>query len=1125
MKKFGKRKSKQNSGQRIAKKLVPSAHAPLLVLLALAGLTQSPQPNPWLSWEQPAIAQTTTPPELPDALPKDSKLTIDGSGSLAAMNQALKEKFTAKYTNTPVTANTNGSAAGLAAVLAEKVDLAAIGRRLTDAEKAQGLVEILIKREKIAMLVSDANPFNGSLTIQQFAKIFRGEIKDWSEVGGAPGPIKLVDQPEASDTRNAFSGYPVFKEAPFQAVATAIQAGDENPETIVSKLGPDGIGYITADGVKNLKGARAVLMHKTMPDDPRYPFSQSIAYVYKKGKLSPAAQAFLTFVSGDDAKAAIKSVSSPGAEVLDTKAAVAGAIVGATGASATTGATTATGTTATGTTATGTATPAPTGTTPDGATTPAAAKAAVSTNAIGTATPAAPAAIPPASGDFPWWLLALLPLGGLLWWGLKGKGGGVTAALPDNGPTNAPTNAPTPASTDVTTTVPAPTPATVPFSGAAVPDEALPAAGMAATGLGAAAAIGAAGVGLATAAAPLMESHPRGLAATPADPWDDEVETVDDYDGEAHGEASAEVSPRHVQGASGGLAFPGAGVAAAGVAATAGVAAAVGLTQGDRSLDADVSPQAEWATSERPDQSLDEQPDQSLDEPSDEPSGAPADITPIPETPPVTDNMPVAETPNPDLGLAGLAVVGAAGVVAAGLAGGDRSTEIIPTTPVEPVMPIANIPHEPITQLPPDEYEPLETDYAINPAMSPEYNLEAEEEVVVDTVVTPSPQVNPTVALGMVGAGMVGAGMAGAGMAGAGLAAGVAAASMTTQPKSALDLGGVDDGLPGLPDGYGESRIVLMPRDPQWAYTYWDVPADHRQELRNQGGQTLALRLYDVTDLDENTQTSHSLQQYACDEMARDWYLPIPVSDRDYRAEIGYVTGAGAWLLLARSNSIRIPPVYPSDWSDDQFITIDWQEELEGKTFLQLVPPGTASAPDRPILPNPVFGLAQDADVMRIAGSLYGSMHQAPAEALSSFVFPSGMGQWAMQSETADFWTLPTPSGMGMSGISNMSGIGMGASMPPTTRSRKFWLVADAELIVYGATEPDAQVTIGGVPIQLAADGTFRLQMSFQDGMLDFPIMAIAKDGEQMRQVRLNFNRTTPLRNTNTKDEAQDEQF
>jgi hypothetical protein len=118
---------------------------------------------------------------------------------------------------------------------------------------------------------------------------------------------------------------------------------------------------------------------------------------------------------------------------------------------------------------------------------------------------------------------------------------------------------------------------------------------------------------------------------------------------------------------------------------------------------------------------------------------------------------------------------------------------------------------------------------------------------------------------------------------------------------------------------------------------------------------------------------------------------------------------------------------------------------------------------------------------------------------------------------------VPTMSGVGltMSGV-GMSGVGFSASMPPI-RPRKFWLVADAELIIYGATEPDATVTIGGRPIKLNPDGTFRFQMSFPDGEIDFPILAVASDGEQNRAIHMNFQRQTPERRTNTKEEAVEE--
>jgi hypothetical protein len=336
-----------------------------------------------------------------------------------------------------------------------------------------------------------------------------------------------------------------------------------------------------------------------------------------------------------------------------------------------------------------------------------------------------------------------------------------------------------------------------------------------------------------------------------------------------------------------------------------------------------------------------------------------------------------------------------------------------------------------------------------------------------------------------------------------------------------LSLADVDDSFKGLPNGYGDSRIVILPRDPQWAYAYWDISNQHKEELRRQGGEQLALRLFDVTDLDLSIQCPHSVQEYGCDEMAREWYLPLPVSDREYLLEIGYRTWDGRWLKLARSESMRVPPVYPSDWVEDQFVTLDWEEPLEGKSVLKLVSPSQKASESTATtyqaqteLHNHIFGMVGEMEAHHIAGSIHSSMQDAPSPAphldsVSSYVFPSGAGLWA----------LPTFSGL------NMSGIGLSSGELAKPQPRKFWLVADAELIVYGATEPDATVYVDGEPIVLNSDGTFRFQMSFQDGQLKFPIVAVAADGEQNRSIRMDFERTTSDRRTNTKAEAVEEWF
>ena len=102
----------------------------------------------------------------------------------------------------------------------------------------------------------------------------------------------------------------------------------------------------------------------------------------------------------------------------------------------------------------------------------------------------------------------------------------------------------------------------------------------------------------------------------------------------------------------------------------------------------------------------------------------------------------------------------------------------------------------------------------------------------------------------------------------------------------------------------------------------------------------------------------------------------------------------------------------------------------------------------------------------------------------------------------------------------NESGIGV-----VNPRQRAFWLVADAELIVYGATDPAARLTIGGEDVPLSPDGTFRIQVPFRDGQQVYAIEAVAADGEQRRNIRLEFQRTTPEDNSNPLDQAVAEWF
>lgn len=253
-----------------------------------------------------AVAQSPTlASSQPGSVPGNTVIRISGSSTMDTVNQVLKQRFEQQFPGTQVSVETGGAAKGLQAVLEGKADLAAIGRPLTEAETAQGLVAVPVGRDKIAIVIGSKNSFAKSLDIGQFAKIFRGEIKNWSEVGGK-GAIRFIDRPDSNDTRQAFRTYPAFQAGKFKTGSNASKVSDDNPQAVIEKLGSNGISYLSANQVRNQPGVKTVLMHDTAPTNPKYPFSQSLFYVYKGVNANLAASAFLGYATASAGQEAVK---------------------------------------------------------------------------------------------------------------------------------------------------------------------------------------------------------------------------------------------------------------------------------------------------------------------------------------------------------------------------------------------------------------------------------------------------------------------------------------------------------------------------------------------------------------------------------------------------------------------------------------------------------------------------------------------------------------------------------------------------------------------------------------------------------------------------------------------------
>ncbi|MDB9548483.1 substrate-binding domain-containing protein [Dolichospermum circinale] len=266
----------------------------IINLALLMSMTTSPMVASFLI-SAPVQAQTDTSAfSSPPTVENGTIVKIDGSANFLTLNQTLKENFEKQFSGTQVEVAINGNEEALKAILDGKVDLAALGRELTPEEKAQGLEQILVRREKIAIIVSNHNPFQGGLTTEQLAKIFRGEITDWSQVGNAQGKIRLIDHPDHSDTRASLSEYPAFKSGQF-ANANAVQMLDDNTANIIKELGHDGISYVLANQVSKLPAVRVLKIQDFSPETVEYPFYQPFVYVYQQNP-SPKVKDFLGFI-------------------------------------------------------------------------------------------------------------------------------------------------------------------------------------------------------------------------------------------------------------------------------------------------------------------------------------------------------------------------------------------------------------------------------------------------------------------------------------------------------------------------------------------------------------------------------------------------------------------------------------------------------------------------------------------------------------------------------------------------------------------------------------------------------------------------------------------------------------
>jgi len=239
-----------------------------------------------------------------------------GGGGAIYHVQALTNRFTQLHPNVTFQTEDIGSDASVKLTESGAIDVGFTSRDLTTDEKTQ-LDSLPIGAVGTAVMVSSDNPVS-NLTADQVRQIFTGQISDWSQVGGAPGEIRVMVREKTASTRKSFEDYFFNGTKPaYAASATELHDIDSMAET--ARSFKTAVGMVTLENVTlkeagtKLVGIDGVPATLATLRDGTYPVQRNAYLVYSPdpSKVKPVIRAFLDFAQSPDGRKALDAVNAP----------------------------------------------------------------------------------------------------------------------------------------------------------------------------------------------------------------------------------------------------------------------------------------------------------------------------------------------------------------------------------------------------------------------------------------------------------------------------------------------------------------------------------------------------------------------------------------------------------------------------------------------------------------------------------------------------------------------------------------------------------------------------------------------------------------------------------------------
>lgn len=170
-------------------------------------------------------------------------VATDGSTSMEKVIGYLSEAYMEENNKIKVTYNPTGSGSGIQAVSEGRCDIGLSSRDLKDEEKSN-LEDTVVAIDGIAIIVNPKNTVK-DLTIAQITSLYKGEVTNWKEVGGADSPVVLIGREAASGTRDGFESITNTKDS--CKYSQELTSTGDVVQTVASN--PNAIGYASLASV------------------------------------------------------------------------------------------------------------------------------------------------------------------------------------------------------------------------------------------------------------------------------------------------------------------------------------------------------------------------------------------------------------------------------------------------------------------------------------------------------------------------------------------------------------------------------------------------------------------------------------------------------------------------------------------------------------------------------------------------------------------------------------------------------------------------------------------------------------------------------------------------------------